>query len=146
MYTIGQHFFYLYKQSGEEFTVDAEVVGVHNNQVEIEFDHPGGRTHQGGYRHRKILTLPKDAKRIVSQEMKQELPPKRGAPKGNKNAQLGKHASVLVRIPVGLTDALYECLNLDEENAQRIREYALDILQQHTREQLFLRGVRDAEA
>ena len=74
MYAIGQSLIYLYKQAGEEFTVNAIVTDVSPNgkRIEIEFTHPNGRTQQGGYKHRRTLRLPENGNRIVSQEKAQE--------------------------------------------------------------------------
>ena len=65
--------------------------------------------------------------------------------KGNTNAKRGKHASQVLRLPVELVDALYECLALDgeliaEECPDRIREYALGILSGYARRCIEDRG------
>lgn len=57
--------------------------------------------------------------------------------KGNQNARRGKHGSVVLRIPVHLVDALYDCLQRDgeliEEDDEKLKEFALAILSGYAR-------------
>lgn len=138
---IGQKGTYLYKQAGEEFTVDAEVISLNGAKIGIEFINPNG-----GYRHRRILRTPAERDRFHTDTT---YIVKRGPKKGNKNALLGEHKGIVLSIGVETVDTLYQCLALDGEivagdDPARIREYAQGIITGHIRHKLERSGEEGA--
>lgn len=73
---IGQTRKYLYRQAGQEFPIDATILGIDGKQITIEYIHPSsGRICQ------RILRNARSRSRLIDLSV-----PKPGAPCGNQNA------------------------------------------------------------
>lgn len=102
---------YLYKQSGQEYTVKAKIIGSSGKDIQIEFPHPEAK-----YPVRRWLRTAGERARILDYEI-----PKRGAPVGNQNARLGEHSGTTIRLNVATIDLLYEFF-ASEGNVEPSRE------------------------
>lgn len=73
---VGDHKNYLYKQHGQTFTVDAEILSINGNTIKIKFINP-----KGNYEHIRELRTASERARLVDYRIA-----KPGAPFGNQNA------------------------------------------------------------
>lgn len=93
MYVIGQKVPYLYKVNKEEFTIEAEIISLNGNTIEIEFTAPATTQMPGGFLMRRSLRTAKERARLLNYTV-----PRPGAPIGNQNAAKDRPRRVLVTI------------------------------------------------
>jgi hypothetical protein len=72
---VGEHHQYLYKQSGQTFTVDAEIIDINGNEIKIKFLNPKGVPYI------RSLRSAQERARLVDYHIARP-----GAPNGNQNA------------------------------------------------------------
>lgn len=73
---VGEHHQYIYKQAGQEFTVDAEIISINGREITIKFINPNG-----DFPHTRVLRSAQERARLVDYHIARP-----GAPNGNQNA------------------------------------------------------------
>jgi len=115
---IGQKGRYLYKQAGDEFTVDAEIVNVNGVRIEVRFMHPSGL-----YQYSRWLRTAQDRARFTT-DLSYEVK-RRGATSGNQNARKSPLDRIITTISLSgtrlekISTALHQRgVPLDEKSAK----------------------------
>ena len=116
---VGQKGHYLYKQSGESFTLDATVIAVKGAQITIRFINPNGN-----FQHDRVLRTPAERARFSTDpafEVK-----RRGGQAGNQNA--AKHKKPRKLVTLSLQDERLEAITL------YLKQHGLEMSTKHLRE------------
>jgi hypothetical protein len=114
---VGQHWPYLYKQAGQTFTIDAEIISVNSSHVIIEFQHPKRRSKQ-----KRELRSVRERARLVDYPV-----PHPCAPIGSQNAV--KSGPKRVRTTISFAnERLENASSLLEKSGQPVNAQSLRAL------------------
>jgi hypothetical protein len=121
--SIGQKGKYLYKQAGDSFTVDAQVIGLNGAHIQIEFINP-----KGLYQHRRWLRTPAERSRFTT-DLSYEVK-RRGAQAGNQNAKR-KHNRLAPSFSGTVLDLIYERMaeqGKREPTPEQVKKYIIQMV------------------
>ncbi len=120
---IGTQGKYLYKQAGDEFTIDAQVTDLKGAHVQVEFINPNGL-----YRHSRWLRTPAERARFTT-DLSYEVK-RRGAQAGNQNAKR-KHNRLAPSFSGTVLDLVYEKMarqGMSDPTPEQVKKFILQMI------------------